>query len=111
MKGFRVTALFVVLFCTVLVSELYSQDKITYPKSKEVFGSLDRDGDGKISREEWEGVDKNKNNRINKKEWERFHFKSGGKVDGWKTIGWYDFNNDGFMDKEEYMYNFRNIKR
>lgn len=108
MLNMRALCTMVLSFLLLFMGSTTAQTEEVHKRADAVFKSFDKDGDGKISREEWEAADNNKDDKITRKEWQRFHYKSDGTLDGWSVIRWYDLNNDGFMDRDEFRRNFRN---
>ena len=80
---------------------LYAESKTSDEESDALFQVLDKNKDGKISKDEWDAIDGNKDGKITHEEWERFHFKSS------RTVRWIDTNSDGYMDRREFRDNFR----
>ncbi len=85
----------------IFVAGLNAETGVADQESDRIFQALDKNGDGRISRDEWNTVDSNKDGKITPEEWERYHFKSS------STIKWIDTNNDGYMDRKEFRENFR----
>jgi Ca2+-binding EF-hand superfamily protein len=86
-----------VIFSTINV---YANNKEANQESEKIFQTLDKNKDGKISKEEWHSVDTNKDNEITTEEWQKYHFEST------KKIKWFDDNGDILMDREEFSHNF-----
>ena len=93
-----VFAAIMVIFST---SSVYANNKETDEESEKIFQALDKNKDGKISREEWNAVDVNKDGEITADEWQKYHFKSS------RNIKWFDNNGDLLMDREEFLNNFK----
>ena len=99
LKGLLLT--FTALTVIFTASGLYAENKTSDEESDKFFQVLDKDKDGKISKDEWNAIDRNKDGKITPDEWERYHFKSS------RTIRWLDTNSDGYMDRSEFRNNFR----
>jgi len=80
---------------------LYAESKTSDEESDGLFQVLDKNKDGKITKDEWDAIDANKDGKITPEEWERFHFKNS------RTVRWIDTNGDGYMDRREFQGNFR----
>jgi Ca2+-binding EF-hand superfamily protein len=93
-----VFAAIMVIFST---SSVYANNKEADEESEKIFQALDKNKDGKISKEEWNSIDVNKDGEITTEEWQKYHFKSS------RNIKWIDNNGDILMDKDEFMNNFK----
>ncbi|HWR58809.1 MAG TPA: EF-hand domain-containing protein [Thermodesulfovibrionales bacterium] len=80
---------------------VYAESKTSDKESDGLFQVLDKNKDGKITRDEWDAMDASKDGKIIPEELERFHFKSS------RTVRWIDTNGDGYMDRREFQDNFR----
>jgi len=94
-----------VLLCGVLMVIIpaggaLSADISSDEEGDRIFQVLDKNGDGRISREEWDAIDANKDGTIIPEELERFHFRAS------RPYRWVDTNRDGYMDREEFLNNF-----
>jgi len=85
----------------IATNVVFADDKASNKESDAIFQALDKNHDGKISKEEWNSVDANKDNQIIPDEWQRYHFSSS------KTLKWFDNNGDALMDKDEFLNNFK----
>ncbi len=83
------------------ISSVYADNKEADEEIEEILQALDKNNDGKISKEEWDSIDANKDGEIPTEEWQKYHFKSS------KNIKWFDNNGDILMDKEEFLNNFK----
>jgi Ca2+-binding EF-hand superfamily protein len=97
---------FILVFASVIMaivstSCVSADKKKSDAESEKIFQMLDKNQDGKISKDEWNSVDTDKNNEITPDEWQKYHFKSS------KNLKWFDNNGDVLMDREEYLNNFR----
>ncbi len=95
---------FIVFAATLLICSagtVYPESKETDKEIEELFQALDKDKDGKISKEEWNSVDTNKDGEITPKEWQKYHFKSS------RNLKWFDNNGDLLMDRDEFLQNFK----
>ena len=102
MKTIRVLVLtFTALTLIVAAGGLYAEDKKSDDQSDKLFQLLDKEKDGKISKDEWDEIDVNKDGKITPEEWKRFRLK------GSRTVRWIDTNSDGYMDKREFQDNFK----
>jgi Ca2+-binding EF-hand superfamily protein len=88
------------VFMVVTAVGVFAADSDTDDEGARLFRELDKDRDGRISREEWDAVDSDKNGTITPEELERFHFK------GSRPYRWIDTNSDGYMDRNEFLNNF-----
>lgn len=79
---------------------VFAADTDADEEGSRLFRMLDKDGDGRISREEWDAMDADKDGTITPQELERFHFK------GSRPYRWIDTNSDGYMDRNEFLNNF-----
>lgn len=93
-----VFAAIMVIFST---SSVYADNKEADEEIEKILQALDKNNDGKISKEEWDSIDANKDGEIPTEEWQKYHFKSS------KNIKWFDNNGDILMDKEEFLNNFK----
>ena len=78
---------------------LCAENKTSGEESDRLFQVLDKNKDGKISKDEWDAIDSNKDGKITPEEWDRYHYKSS------RTIRWFDTNSDGYMDRGEFRNN------
>ncbi len=102
MKSLKYTILALAAMSVILsTGSVYSGNKETDKEIEEMFQALDKNKDGKISKEEWNSVDANKDGEITPKEWQKYHFKSS------RSIKWFDNNGDFLMDREEFFQNFK----
>ena len=86
-------AAIMVIFST---SSGYANNKEADEESENIFQTLDKNKDSKISKEEWNSIDTDKNGEITTEEWQKYRFESS------KHIKWFDNNGDILMDREEF---------
>jgi Ca2+-binding EF-hand superfamily protein len=98
--GFILVIAFVIM-AVVSTSCVSPDKKKSDAESEKIFQMLDKNQDGRISKDEWNSVDTDKNNEITPDEWQKYHFESS------KKLKWFDNNGDELMDSEEYLNNFR----
>jgi Ca2+-binding EF-hand superfamily protein len=91
---FTVIAILFILSANIV----FAEDGTSNKKSDVTFGTLDKDHDGKISKDEWNAVDTNKDNQITRDEWQKYDFKS-------EDVKWFDNNGDVLMDEDEFLNN------
>ena len=89
------------LFLMLSGNAVLAEDITVDDEAERLFQALDKDHDSQISEEEWKAADVNSDKQITADEWEKYHMKST------RTLKWIDTNSDGFMDKREFMDNFR----
>jgi Ca2+-binding EF-hand superfamily protein len=96
LTAFNIMAILFVLTLTAV----FADDKASKDEIDAIFQALDKNQDGKISKEEWNAVDTNKDNQITPDEWQKYDFKSK------KNVKWFDNNGDVLMDRDEFLKNF-----
>ena len=102
MKNTKGIILFISLIIFALAAQgLFAGSADQNDEADKIFQSLDKNHDGKISREEWDAVDVNKDGTITPEEMAKYHFKSS------RSVRWIDTNSDGYMDRYEFRENFR----
>jgi Ca2+-binding EF-hand superfamily protein len=91
---------FMAILLVLTINVVFADDKASKDEIDAIFQALDKDQDGKISKEEWNAVDTNKDNQITPDEWQKYDFKSK------KNVKWFDNNGDVLMERDEFLKNF-----
>lgn len=101
MKTLRVLLLTFMALTVVFAAGVFGETGKTDDEGDRMFELMDKNKDGKISKEEWNAIDGNKDGKITPDEWKRYNFESS------KNIKWIDTNADGNVDRREFRENFK----